>query len=47
MGVSKGSCAEGIGSINGRPGTPVVYKIVTFAAIPTPSIGFRLTPPYF
>jgi hypothetical protein len=26
---------------------PVVYKIVTFAAIPTPSIGFRLTPPFF
>jgi hypothetical protein len=29
------------------PAHPVVYKIVTFAAIPAPSIGFRLTPPFF
>jgi hypothetical protein len=29
------------------PAHPVAYKIVTFAAIPTPSIGFRLTPPFF
>jgi hypothetical protein len=29
------------------PAHPVVYKIVTFAAIPAPAIGFRLTPPFF
>jgi hypothetical protein len=29
------------------PARPVAYKTVTFAAIPTPSIGFRLTPPFF
>jgi hypothetical protein len=46
------ACQREVAPMGSKPSTdgpahPVAYKIVTFAAIPVPAIGFRLTPPFF